>query len=89
MKLEYIKANGEYYRPQKAGVKDESKRYGNYPVCTIKKLLFGMWKIDYFDRHAQCCYSYGDENTPNKRVILYPSGIEEVVYLRQQTAQTN
>tara|TARA_R110000772_G_scaffold43930_1_gene101089 strand:- start:285 stop:566 length:282 start_codon:yes stop_codon:yes gene_type:complete len=86
MELEYIKANGQYYRPQKAGIKDESKRFSNYPVCTIKKLLFGLWRIDYYCDHTQFDvkggYSFGDEDTPNKRAILYPSGIEEISYLR-------
>jgi len=87
MKLEYIKANGKYYRPQKAGVK--INQFENHPVCIIKKLLFGFWQIDYYCREAQekikgdfSC-SWGDEDTPNKRVILYPLGIEEISYFSE------
>ncbi len=83
--LKHIKANGEYYWPQKAGVKDEGRNLRHLPVCLIKKLAFGRWRIDYFNEHAQFYelggYSSGDEDTPNTRLILYPSGIEEVCYI--------
>ena len=86
MRLEYIKANGEYYRPQEAGIKDPSTHFSNYHVCIIKKLWFGRWQIDYYDHHKQFevygSYGFGDEDTPNQRVILYPSGIEEIKWLR-------
>jgi len=86
MKLKYIKANGEYYRPQKAGEQDPNKVEGcHLPVCIIKKLLFGRWRIDFYDHntqfHEKGGYSWGDEDTPNTRLILYPSGIEEIRYL--------
>lgn len=85
MELQYIKANGIYYRPQESGIKDKSKNFGNYPVCIIKKLWFNRWQIDYFDNDTQFerngCYSFGDEDKPNQRVILYPSGIEEIKWL--------
>ena len=87
MKLEYIKANGKYYKPQEAKIKID--KFKNHPVCTIKKLLFGFWQIDYYCLEAQykikgdfSC-SRGDEDTPNKRVILYPWGIEEISYFKQ------
>ncbi len=87
MKLEYIKANGVFYFPQKSGVKNESKSFSNHHVCLIKKLLFGRWRIDYFDEMTQYdvqgSYSFGDEDNPNQRVILYPSGIEEIKWLIQ------
>ena len=81
--LLYIKANGVYYRPQKPGIMDENKNFGNYPVCLIKKILFGLlWQIDYFDKVYQYTekggYSFGDEDIPNQRIILYPLGIEEI-----------
>ena len=86
MKLKYIKSNGVYYYPQKAGEKDNSDMiYVNKPVCIIKKLLFGRWQIDYFCNYTQFNdnggYSPGDEDTPNTRLILYPSGIEEIRYV--------
>ena len=83
MKLKYIKANGEYYLPQEAGVQDPNKNEGyHYPVCIIKKLLFGRWQIDYYDEYAQFYekggYRFGDEDKPNTRLILYPRGLEEI-----------
>lgn len=83
MELEYIKANGIYYTPQKAGVKDKSKNFSNYPVCIIKKISFGRFQIDYYDIHN--CNKFktlgcNEEDKPNTRVILYPSGIEQIVY---------
>lgn len=86
MEIEYIKANGKYYRPQKAGVRMEDSLC-NHPVCVIKKLFFGVWRIDYHCEYTrryiiQCGYTPGDEDIPNKRLILYPSGIEEISYLR-------
>ena len=93
MKLEYIKANGQYHRPQKAGEKDKSRIIGNLPVRTIKQLLFGRWKIDYFDIDIQFeikgSYSNGDEDTPNIRLILYPSGIEEIVWVKELIKQVD
>jgi hypothetical protein len=77
MKLDYIKADGRRYRPQEAGVK-MPKSYRNYPVCKIKKLLLGRWMVEYYDDYDCDGYSFGDEDTPNKRVILYPAGIEEI-----------
>lgn len=45
-------------------------------TCLIKKLWFGRWQVDYFD------YLYlGDTGKPNMRVILYPSGIEEIKFI--------
>ena len=85
MKIEYIKANGRYYKPQVAGVRDKNKNFSNYPVCIIKKLFFGRWRIDFYCENTlwstKGCYSPHDEDTVNKRIILYPSGIEEISYL--------
>lgn len=84
MKLEYIKANGTYYSPQLSGVKDEAKRFGNHHVCLIKKLLlFGRWQIDYYDQYRPGGFTCGDENTPNARLIIYPSGIEEIKWSKE------
>lgn len=86
MKLEYIKANGNYYQPQKAGVKAEHQTFGNHPVCIIKKLWFGRWQIDHYDDYTQfhtknVGYGFGDEDKPNQRIILYPAGIEEISWV--------
>jgi len=73
--LAYIKANGKTYRPQKAGVKNENKRQGNYPVCIINKLWFGRFEILYYSENYQYekgGYAIGDEDKPNRRIILYP-----------------
>ena len=76
MELEYIKANNVYYKPQKEGVQDPDKIKGCfYSVCIIKKRWFGLWQIDY---HQE--WSDGDENIPNRRLILFPSRIEEIRY---------
>ena len=81
MNLQYIKANNVYYKPQEAGIKKENG-CSNCPVCLIKKLWFGLWQIDYFDLDYQYSsagyYSPGDEDKPNQRLILYPSGIQEI-----------
>jgi hypothetical protein len=34
--------------------------------------------VEYYDPYDCGGYSFGDEDTPNKRVILYPAGIEEI-----------
>jgi hypothetical protein len=83
MKIDYIKTKDRIYKSQEKGVRDESKIYGNYPVCNIKKISFGRYKIDYFCSIRQCYVlkkgiKDGDEDTPNTRVILYPNGIEEI-----------
>jgi hypothetical protein len=82
MELEYIKSkNGKMFFPQKAGEKDLSKNISNYPVCIIKPLSNGRFQIDYFDSmNCKEGYSFGDEDKPNTRVILYPGGIDEVSY---------
>lgn len=86
MKLDYIKANGKKYYPREAYVQDPNLIEGcYYPVCFIKKLFFGRWQIDYYDDYVQYeingGYSMRDECKPNARIILYPSGIEEVKWL--------
>lgn len=82
MKLEYIKANGMYYIPQEAGVKNPNTWDSNYPVCIIKKLWFGRWQIDYYDfLNTPAFVSDRDENKPNTRIVLYPNGIEEIKWL--------
>lgn len=86
MEIRYIKASGKYYRPQQAGVQDPDKLEGcHYHVCIIKKLLFGRWQIDYYDEHTQFYskggYSFGDEDKPNTRLIIYPSGVEEIKWM--------
>jgi hypothetical protein len=83
MELEHIKVNGVYYRPQKAGVKDKHNKWVNYPVCTIKKLWFGFWQIDYYCEIIAWEKGYiqaGEENYPNKRIILSPLHIQEISY---------
>lgn len=85
MKLLYIKANGEYYYPQEPNVQDPKKIEGCcLPVCRIKKLLFGRYQVDYYDQFEQFrlkgVSTSGEENKPNLRLILYPSGIEEIKY---------
>lgn len=84
MELEYIKTkDGQYFYPQKAGVKDESKYFGNHPVCIIKQGIFGTFIIDYFDIfNSKGYHSIGEniEDKPNTRLILYPNGIEKISY---------
>ena len=83
MEVEYIKANGSYYHSQEKGEQDPKKIPGCcYDVCYIKKLLFGRWQIDYYDRFrpdwqkGSDMYTHNQE--PNTRLTLYPSGIEEI-----------
>ncbi len=89
MKLQYIKANGEYYKPQEAGKQHPEMIEGVcYPVCYIKKLWFGRWQVDYYDElnaHYEKGYSRWNENQkPSHRLILYPSVIEEIKYTLQE-----
>ncbi len=88
MELKYIKVNGRYYYPQRAGVQNPRKVEGcYYSVCIIKKLLFGRWRIDYYDydahRRTDVLINYGDENKPNTRLIVYPSGVEEIKWVHR------
>ena len=47
--------------------------------------MFGRWQIDYFDEFNHKGFWGNNENqTPNTRVILYPSGIEEIKYKIEQ-----
>ena len=87
MKIEHIKANGRYYRPQEPGVQQPNKIEGCcYPVCYIKKLWFGRWQIDYNDSMDED-WSEGvpmvSEDRITTRVILYTPGIEEIKYLKR------
>jgi len=80
MEIEYIKANGNYYQPQKKGV-DNPRGIGCYPVCFITKLLFGRWKIEKYDSQYNDLSDYPNGNQiPNCKIILYPAGIQEVKY---------
>lgn len=86
MKVDYIKTKTQIFKNQKSGVKDKSKYFGNLPVCNIKELTLGRFQIDYFCSIHQCYVlkkglSIGDEDKPNKRIILYPNTIEEVHYI--------
>ena len=84
MGIVYIKANGEYYRPQEAGSQDPKCIEGCFlGVCYIKKLLFGRWEIRYYDglyADWENGVSFDANQTPNTKLILYPSGIEEIRY---------
>lgn len=79
--LEYIKANGKYYSPQKAGEQNPRHIKGSYfDVYYIKKLMFGRWQIDYYDTLYWKPNNGSDNQIPNARIILYPSGIEEIKF---------
>lgn len=70
--LEYIKANGIYYS---IGSYELNFNVISQSNCTIKKLCFGRWQIEYCDQFIRPNY-----DTINTRIILYPSGIEEIKY---------
>ncbi len=88
MELIHIKANNKYYHPMKKGIQNPTCWDGIfYDVCFIKKLWFGVWRVDYYDQdefkqvtplpfpfHSQ------SNQIPNVRIYLYPSGIQEVKY---------
>ena len=77
MKLEHIKINGKIYSPMPAGVQNHKCRDGiYYPVCKIKKLIFGLWQVDYYDIYYDC----NDNQTPNTRIIVHSSKVDEVKY---------
>lgn len=86
--IEYIKANGIYYYHQN-NKHVRIALLNNVRVGKVKKLSFGRWRIDYtskttFHTTPESC----DLQEPSKpdipakrRVILYPSGIEEIRYI--------
>ena len=81
MQLEYIKANGKYWYPMKSGVQHPNRREGCfYPVCFIKQISNGRWQVDYFDNNYCAYKDHWDNQIPGSRIILYPSGIEEVKF---------
>jgi len=82
MKILYIKANGEYHEAQERGVQDPKLIEGrNLPVCKINKLMFGRYQVDYYEAAYDTNRSFNSDNgKPNVRLILYPSGIEEVKF---------
>lgn len=69
-----IKTTSGIFYPQKKGVQDPHKREGYFkPYCIIKKLLFGRWKIEFFE-------DYCPDNSGHKILIIHPSGIESICY---------
>jgi len=86
MEIEYIKTNGRFYYPIAKGVKNEGAIMDSIclDVCFIKKLLFGRFQIDYYDARTACekeggCSMFHNQ-IPNVRLIVYPSGIQEIKY---------
>jgi len=83
IKIRYIKANGKYYHPQKAGEQmmplSKYRKGAFISICFIKKLWFGRWQIDFYDKMHWVGYST-DNQKPNTRLIIYPNGIEEISY---------
>lgn len=81
MKIEHIKVNGLTYIPMESGVQAWRRREGCYePVCYIKKLMFGRFRIEYYDEFHPSVRFAQDNQTPNTRIIAYPSGIQEIKY---------
>lgn len=82
MEIEYIKANDKYYYPQLAGIQDSKKHIGYcYDVCFIKKLIFGIFQIDFYDPYlVKGGYGRETNQKPNARLLIYPSGIQEIKY---------
>lgn len=81
MEIIHIKVNGTYYKPVKPNTQAVGCWDGVYePICTIKKLLFGRYQIDYYDRYLEEYGKIGGNIYPNARIIAYPSGIEEIKY---------
>ena len=71
MKLLYIKAGGVKYCVLKTNYEFGVK--GVRTNCSIKK-RFGIYRVDYY-------HPDGDrERKRNTRILLYPSGIEEIKY---------
>ena len=87
MRLEFIKADGVIYKAQEPGEQAYGKIEGCFKdVCYIKKLRFRRWQIDDYDERVQydVLGGYGNQSnqTPNARIILYPSGIEQIKYIK-------
>ncbi len=81
-KLQYIKAGGKYYKP--IGLKEQNPdmRDGVFKgVCFITQIGDGRWQVDYYDDWIYAYKHAYDNQEPRERVILYPSGIEEIKYI--------
>lgn len=73
--IQYIKSDGVYYYPQEPYIQDPKMIDGIFkPVCYIKKMSFGRYCIELYN--GVPCGK--DSAIPNYRIILYPSGIEEI-----------
>ena len=85
MKLEYIKANDIYYRPQEKGEQDTDKIKGCFlPVCYIKQISDGRWQIDYYDDGLYVYRDSYDNQKPSSQLILYPAGIQEIKHTKEK-----
>ena len=84
MKLKYIKADNIYYFPVGEKVQDPKCWEGIWkPVCFIKQLSGGKFQIDMWDSNSadwENGVGNEDKQTPNTKIILYPSGIQEIRY---------
>lgn len=83
MELEYIKANGIYYYARANG-----RNSALSPVSKIKKLKHGMFQVEYYDDYFALdrdgFMEAEEDREPTHRVILYPSGIQEIRYVRNK-----
>lgn len=87
-KIKYIKAGGNFYQAMEPGEelkkRADGKHFNNYQARRIKKLLFGRWLIEYYDywieKELRGGWTSESHLKANTRIILYPSGIEEIRY---------
>ena len=81
-----ITAQGETFFSRDKGIQNPEWRLGYcYDVCYIKKLWFGLYQVDYYDPHfVTGGFSKETNQTPNTRLILYPSGIKQVRYISEK-----
>lgn len=83
MQIEYIKSGGEKYYHQEKGEQDPTKIEGIcYPICLITKKVFGRYQVDYYDEFEKPVTDdwYQENQIPNRRLVIYPSGVEEIKY---------
>lgn len=69
----------------RSGVQDEKKTEGYFkPVCYIQKISDGRYQIDYYNEFIKDDSGFVmDNQTPNARIILYPSGIKQINFINK------
>lgn len=80
-KIKYIKANDKYYYLERFYT-DYS--FTVFTGCSITKGKKGTFIVEYYDKNHEFStkgYVTSGKNNVNKKIVLYPKGIQEIVYI--------